>query len=177
MIVLGAIIERVSGLPYKNYIKKNIFQPVGMNDSSIIYREEMDKNYAIGYIKKGKNYLNNLKLEPPAFSDGGLYTTILDLLKFDQALYSNIILTEKSKTKMFTPEKGKGYAYGWGTGKMYGNRLVGHGGGAPGISAMFYRYIDKKITIIVLSNYDRAAGKIFEGLEAIIFDKPYKFPE
>ena len=177
MVVAGAIIEKVSGLSYGQYLKKKIFEPLGMNNSGIIYLDQVIPNRATGYLKRREGYKSNIFLEPPAFSDGGLYTTVVDLLKFDQALYEEKLLTERSKKIMLTPKSpARGYACGWGTGKMYGKRLVGHGGGASGISAAFYRYIDDRVTVIVLSNYDRAARPVFEALEAIVFGKPYKLP-
>ena len=179
MVVAGAIIEKVSGMSYNDYLKKEIFSPLGMNSSGLVYREQVVPNRATGYLKgEGISYINNSYMEPPPLSDGGLYTTVIDLLKFDQALYDEKLLNKKSKRVMFTPRSpARGYACGWGTGKMYGKRLVGHGGGAPGISAMFYRYIDDRVTVIVLSNYHRAARPVFEALEAIVFGKPYKLPE
>jgi len=178
MVVLGAIIEKVSGMSYSDYIKKHIFEPIGMHNSGIVYREQVVPNRAVGYIKlPGGNIKNNIFMEPPAFSDGGLYTTVEDLFKFDQALYTETLLSKKYKDMMLTCKVTKrGYAYGWGTGKMYGHRVVGHGGGAPGINASFYRYIDDHITIIVLSNYDSAVRPVFEAIEAIVFDKPYHLP-
>jgi len=177
MVVAGAIIEKVSGMSYGQYLNKKIFTPLGMKNSGIVYPEQVVPNRAIGYIKRGGSYISNVFLEPPPFSDGGLYTTVEDLLKFDQALCGEQLLNDKSKKVMFTPRRpARGYACGWGTGKMYGKKLVGHGGGAPGISAMFYRYIDDHVTVIVLSNYNRAARPVFESLEAIVFDKPYQLP-
>lgn len=177
MVVAGAIIERLSGLSYGQYLNKKIFTPLGMKNSAIIFREQVVPNRAVGYIKRGGSYISNVFLEPQPCSDGGLYTTVEDLLKFDRALYGNELLSDMSKKVMFTPRSpARGYACGWGTGKMYGKKLVGHGGGAPGISARFYRYTDDRVTVIVLSNYHRAAGPVFEALEAIVFEKPYQLP-
>lgn len=178
MVVLGAVIEKVTGITYAEYIKQNIFEPLGMNESGIVYREQVVPNRSTGYIKNGSGtYTNNIFMEPPAFSDGGLYTTVGDMLKFDQALYGDKLLSEEHKTKMFTPNgPTDGYAYGWSTAVIEGHRLIGHGGGAPGINAIFNRFIDDKYTIIVLSNYDGAAVPVSRAIEAILFGRAYNVP-
>ena len=130
MVILGAVIEKVTGMPYADYIKKNIFEPLGMNESGIVYREQVVPNRSTGYIKNGDGtYTNNIFMEPPAFSDGGLYTTAGDMFKFDRALYGDKLLSEEYKTKMFTPNgPTDGYAYGWSTATIDGHRLIGHVG-------------------------------------------------
>lgn len=174
MVVLGAIIEKISGLSYPDYLKKHIFEPLGMKRSGIVYREQISPNRSIGYVKAGDNYLANYFMEMPAFSDGGLYTNATDLLLFDQALYGSKLLSEKTKAIMFTPNGTEnGYAYGWLSGDYAGHRHVGHGGGAPGINAEFKRFIDDKVTVIVLSNLDGGASVLMPNLEAAIFDRPY----
>ena len=98
------------------------------------------------------------------------------MLKFDQALYGNELLSEEYKEKMFTPFLNS-YAYCWRIDTIYGHPVIGHGGGAPGINAMFYRFVDDKITMIIMSNYDMGANNITPTLEAILFDQEYETPK
>jgi len=177
-LVLGAIIEKVSGLPYPEYIQEYIFQPLGMKESSIAFEEEILPNRSIGYTKHWDGtYTANVLSIPPACPAGGLRTTARDLLKFDQALYGSTLLSEESKTKIFSPSRFKPtYAYGWEVKEYHGNRFVGHSGGADGIEAFFYRFIDAGYTIITLSNYDGGNGQVCSGIEAILFGQEYSLP-
>ncbi len=177
MVLLGAIIEKVSGMSYADYLEKNIFEPLEMNRSGIIYREQTIANRSVGYSKADGSYVSNYFTEPPAFSDGGLYTSAPDMLKFDQALYGATLLTEETKKIMFTPNgPNNSYAYAWQLGEFAGHRFIGHGGGAPGINAMFNRYLDDKVTVIVIANYSGAANEVAHRLESILFNQPYEVP-
>jgi tetratricopeptide (TPR) repeat protein len=113
---------------------------------------------------------------PPANADGGIETTALDLLKFDQALYGETLLGDAYKKMMFTPNLSN-YGYCWRITQEFGNTVISHGGGAPGVSAQFKRYIDDGYTLIILSNYDRGAITVTRTIEAILFDQPYEMPK
>ncbi len=177
IIILGAIIEKVTGKSYINYIKENILDPIGMYDTKINFGEDVVENRSTGYIKTptGK-FKSNIYLVPPANADGGIETTAEDMLKFDQALYGDKLLSKEYKEKMFTPFLND-YAYCWRLDTIYGHPVVGHGGGAPGINALFYRFINDKLTMIILSNYDLGANNISKTLEAILFNQDYKMPK
>ncbi|MBL7129052.1 MAG: serine hydrolase [Ignavibacteria bacterium] len=177
IVLLGAIIEKVTGQSYFSYIKENILDPLGMYDSRINFGEEIIENRSTGYMKTptGK-FKSNIYLVPPANADGGIETTVEDMLKFDQALYSNKLLSEEYKEKMFTPFLND-YAYCWRIDTIYGHPVIGHGGGAPGINAMFYRFVDDKLTMIIMSNYDLGTNNISPTLEAILFNQEYETPK
>jgi CubicO group peptidase (beta-lactamase class C family) len=177
IVILGAVIEKVTGRIYEDYIKENILVPAGMYNTGINYFEEIIENRATGYVKSptGK-FQRNIYMAPPANADGGIETTVEDLLKFDQALYGTKILNKDSKQKMFTPFKNE-YGYCWRISKEFNNTVIGHGGGAPGISAMFRRFTDDKYTVIVLSNYSGGASPVARTIEAIIFNQEYELPK
>lgn len=177
IVLLGAIIEKVTGQSYFSYIKENILDPLGMNDTRINFGEEIIENRSTGYMKTptGK-FKSNIYLVPPANADGGIETTVEDMLKFDQALYGEKLLSNEYKEKMFTPFLNS-YAYCWRIDTIYGHPVIGHGGGAPGINAMFYRFVDDKITMIIMSNYDLGANNISPTLEAILFNQEYETPK
>jgi CubicO group peptidase (beta-lactamase class C family) len=177
MVVLGAIIEKVTGMQYKDYLRQQILEPLGMADSGIVYADEVVLNRATGYRQLPEKGSYNVEVfgEPPAFSDGGLYSTVGDMLKFDQALYGEKLLSEEYKTIMFTPVgPSETYAFGWGSFTRNGTRILAHSGGCPGFNAIFSRYPEKGYTLIVLSNYDGGAGLIASNIEAALLGLPYE---
>ena len=178
IVILGAIIEKVTGQSYSDHIKENIHTPIAMDNTGIHYLDEIVENRATGYVKNPSGaFTINIFVVPPANADGGIETTVGDMLKFDQALYGKKLLSEESKNKMFTPFKND-YAYCWRIEKKYGNTIVGHNGGAPGVSASFRRYTDEKYTLIVLSNYSGGATQnAANTIEAIIFGDQYEMPK
>ncbi len=177
IVVLGAIIEKVSGQGYEDYIKENILDPIEMYDTDMNYLDEIEENRASGYIKSPSGtFTSNIFMMPPANADGGIETTVEDLLKLDQALYGEKLLGEEFRDKMFTPFKNN-YGYCWRIEEKYGNTVTWHGGGAPGISAIFRRYVDDKYTLIVLSNYSGGASQVYKTIEAIIFGDEYEPPK
>lgn len=177
IVILGAVIEKITGQSYSSYIKENILIPLKMYDTDINYWGEIVENRATGYIKSPTSRIqSNIFMVPPAGPDGGIKTTVEDLLKYDQALYGNKLLSGEFKRMMFTPFKNN-YGYCWRIDKKFGNIVIGHGGGAPGVSAVFNRYIDDKYTLIVLSNYSGGAIDVSRTIEAIIFGKEYGLPK
>jgi CubicO group peptidase (beta-lactamase class C family) len=177
IVTLGAVIEKVTGMPYEDYIRANILAPAGMMDTGINFPEEIVPNRASGYTKSVSGSFTGAVLQvPPASADGGIETTVLDLLKFDRALYGESLLSEASKERMFTPNL-EDYGYCWRIAVDNGRKTIGHGGGAPGVSASFIRYPDDDVTIIVLSNYSGAAQRPARVLEAIVFGEKYDAPK
>jgi tetratricopeptide (TPR) repeat protein len=98
-------------------------------------------------------------------------------LKFDQALLGSTLLSESSKETMYsTTEFNPTYACGWEIKEYQGHKFIGHSGGADGIEAYFYRFINDGFTIITLSNYDGGNGQVCSNIEAIIFGQEYSLP-
>lgn len=178
MVLLGAVIEKVSGVPYPAYLRQRIFEPLGMRHSGIVQEDEILPQRSLGYTKTAKGgYLSNVAQIPPAFSDGGLRTTAADLLKFDAALRGNQLLSAASKAAMFLPSgPDPSYGYGWESKAVHGIRFVGHNGGAPGINAEFRRYPATGYALIVLSNYSHGAEGMVDQLEGALFDRAYEPP-
>jgi len=176
IVILGAVIEKVTGMPYPVYLYEHIFKPLGMTDTKINFAEEIVENRSTGYIKlpNGK-FTSNIFMVPPANADGGIETTVLDMLKFDQALYSNDLVNERYKKKMFTPNLNE-YGYCWRISTVHGHKVIGHSGGAPGINAVFSRYVEDGYTLIVMSNYDMGASPIARTLEAVLLGAQYEMP-
>jgi CubicO group peptidase (beta-lactamase class C family) len=177
-VVLGAIIETVSGKSYEDYIRENILEPLKMNNSAYDHRDKIVKNRAAGYTPDEKGELRNadfVHMSAP-YAAGALYSTVEDMLIWDQALYTEKILEKSSLNKMFTPIKDN-YGYGWVIEQKYARTLVWHNGGIDGFHTTFNRWVDDSLCIVVLSNNDSApVENIASGLAAIIFGKPYDVP-
>ena len=173
MLVMGAIIEKVSGMSYREFLKEQILIPAGMNNSGIFYPEEAVANRAIGYSKVDEdNYQVETEREFPAFSDGGLYSTVEDMLKYDRALHNNKLLNEKTKQMMFSNTgPNKNYALGWEIGSFENEQFVGHVGGCYGFSSDFIRFPEKQIMIIVVSNYTEMSLELAAKIRALVFSE------
>lgn len=175
--VLGAIIEKVSGQRYQEFLRKNIFDPLEMADTGYDSNGRIIVNRAKGYTFGDEGLLNCAYLDMSIpFSAGGLYSTVLDLYKWDRALYTEKLVRKKSLEEMFTPFKDD-YGYGWVINKEFNRRQIDHGGGINGFSTCIRRYPDDDACVIVLSNVDTApSGEISHDLAAILFGEKYQMP-
>lgn len=175
--LLGVLIEKLSGKTYSEFLNENIFLPLGMFNTGVDDGKKIVENKASGYYLNGNdlihcNYINmNLM-----FSSGGMYSTVEDLLIWDQALNNGKLLSRKSIEKMNTQYKDN---YGYGVSiDMNGNRrFVNHNGGCEGFLAEIHRYIDDDFAVVVLSNYGfTAVNKLCKTIAAIAFGEKYEIP-
>lgn len=173
-VMLGILIHKVTGKFYGDLLREKIFEPLGMSTARIINEADIIPNRAAGY-RRVDGVLKNQEWVSPVLNttaDGSLYFTVLDMAKWDAAFYSEKLLKRSSLDLMWTPTKLKdgkavplGYGFGWGTGEVRGHRFVRHGGGWQGFSTDIVRYVDKKLTVIVLTNLAGAdAGAIADGI-------------
>lgn len=176
MVLLGVVIEGVTGQSYAEYITKNILEPTQMHDTAMRFGDEVVENRATGYMKSisGKHQ-NNHFLSSSPYPDGGILSTVGDMLKFDQALYGSSLINDASKKTMFKAQKVT-YGLAFQVENRQDNLVVGHSGGMPGFSSYFSRYLKDKYTIIVLSNYDMIARNIVHYIEDILYDETYQLP-
>lgn len=177
MVVLGAVIEQITGQSYAEYITENILEPTQMYSTTMKFGDEVVTNRATGYLKSisGK-HLNNNFLSSTPYPDGGILSTVSDMLKFDQALYGSSLINDTSKETMFKALKVT-YGLAFQVENRQDNLVVGHSGGMPGFSSYFSRYLKDKYTIIVLSNYDMIARNIAHYIEYILYDEDYQLPK
>jgi CubicO group peptidase (beta-lactamase class C family) len=175
--LLGQIIERVSGESYGAYLDSHIFTPLGMTHTRYNNSRALVPGRATGYYSLGSSFINaSLHTPTVHFANSGIFTTADDLLLWDQALYSDRVLSQASKDAMFTPYL-ENYAYGWRVGDVAGHRQVNHSGSGQGFSSYLIRFLDDRVTIIVLSNSDEVnAGRVGQALSAIYFGAPYELP-
>ncbi len=177
-ILLGEIIEKVSGQSYEAFLEHEILRPLGMNNSGYARRESAYPNRASGYTSI--NPQSPDKALPVHFSvlhsAGAMYSTVEDMLKWDQALYHTKILSPESIKEIFTPSLGN-YGFGWFIETIKGVRHEFHDGFLDGFNTMISRWPDYKLLVVVFSNDDLApVGKITQGLAAIAFNVDYDFP-
>jgi CubicO group peptidase (beta-lactamase class C family) len=179
-VVLGLIIEAVSGMDYYDYIREHVYKPAGMINSDCYDLDLPIPNLAIGYTKSDvygnrtdewhNNWFMHASKGGPA---GGGFSTVEDLLAFDKALRNNVLLTKPYFDTLTTGKVEMGgpdfmYAYLFGDELDRGHRIIGHNGGAPGISAVLDMYMDMGYTVAVLSNYDMAAEIISRKIRDIL---------
>jgi CubicO group peptidase (beta-lactamase class C family) len=156
--LLGAIIEKVSGMTYGEYVAKNLFKPAGMK-SSFTDDSALPANVAKGYQKSGSTEFVVSDYVHPSipFSAGSIYSTVDDLWKWNQAIFGYKLVKKESLDKAWTPTKlnsGKlvGYGYAWQFGKLGKAKVIGHGGAIDGYLSMEIYVPDQKIYVCILSN-------------------------
>jgi CubicO group peptidase (beta-lactamase class C family) len=169
-LTLGILIHRVSGEFYGDFLQERIFHPLGMNTTRIISEADVIPNRAAGYrLVRGE--LKNQEWVAPMVNttaDGSLYFTILDLAKWDAALYTEKLLKKSSLDQMWTvvklkngePNEGN-YGFGWFIEQRNGHRCIHHDGAWQGFETAIDRYVDDQLTVVALSNLSGAQpGKI-----------------
>ncbi len=177
--LLGSIIEAVSGKTYAAFLDERIFNPLGMEHSAYDVPDDIIRNRAAGYVRRNGELFNALYTDMTIpFAAGALHSTTGDLLLWDQALYTEKLVSSESLKEIFTPnEPGDGYGFGWSIGKRFDRLLIAHGGGIYGFSTHIARFPDDAVTVIVLSNIEGApSGKIAYDLAAIYFGEEYTVP-
>ena len=182
-ILLGYIIEEITGQPYAQYIRENIFQPAGMTHSFYDEPQELIPGRIAGYKKAGAHYVNAdfLDMSLP-YAAGSLLSTAGDLCLWYQALVSEKIISTASLEKAWSSYRlpgGRptGYGYGWFTGNVQGSPSVKHVGVVNGF-VTYAAYLPKEmITAVILSNSEATDDlDVFASeLVAVALGKPYQF--
>lgn len=177
-ILLGYIIEKVSGKSYEEFLKENIFQPLGMINTGYAHNSEIIKHRASGYAPSDSGIVNAAYIDMSIpFSAGALYSTNEDLYLWHRALYTEELVKKSTLDKIFTPFK-ENYGYGWVIDTLFNRKRITHGGGINGFSNNITRYVDDDVCVIVLSNFELAqVGKICRDLAAIVFGEKYELPK
>jgi len=177
-VLLGQVIEQVSGQSYEEFLRKSIFEPLGMTDTGYDLPGKILPHRAAGY-EPAKGSLANasyLDMTIP-HAAGSLYSTVEDLHRWSRALDSRKLLPEAAYAKMFTPGKGN-YGYGWIIAKEHGREHFGHGGGINGFTTTISRYPSEQLCIVVLCNVVTSnPGQVSRDLAAIALGESYELPQ
>ena len=167
-IVLGLIVEKLSGQSYYDYVQKHIYDVAGMKLSGSFPKTDKIPNLAVGYMKGGPSgqLAPNWETLPwRGMSAGGGDSTVGDLLRFAEALRGHKLLGAQLTETIVTgktqpgPDADSKYAYGFEDERVAGHRIVGHGGGAPGMNGQLDIYLDGGYTVVVLANLDPPAAQ------------------
>jgi CubicO group peptidase (beta-lactamase class C family) len=168
-VLLGYLLEKISGQTYADFVTQNIFKPLGMNDSGYDSNAAVILHRASGYTPSPDGLVNSgyIDMTTP-FSAGALYSTTHDLLLWEQALYGGKVLSAASLKKMTTPYK-ENYGCGLMITTAKGHLQYEHGGGIEGFNTDMSYYPDDKLTVIVLANLNGGApGDIAGKLAAVV---------
>ncbi len=166
--MLALLVEKVSGVPFYQFLDENIFKPLQMDHTFAWNRSEMtsNKNIATGFHRYGWKYR---KIAPDVLDqvvgDKSIYSTVDDLLKYDQALYQGLLVSDSVMQQAFTMAVVRKnlqvkYGFGWRLKDVEGKKVVYHNGLWNGFTASLTRYIEDSLTIIVTSNTNAPAGNI-----------------
>lgn len=180
--LLGVVIEKAAGRKYEQALQDMILTPLGLTDTGYDWSKTIIPRRASGYSGRGAALENAAALDmQQPYAAGALYSTVDDLLKWDQALYTDKLLPAAARQLMLTPFK-ENYAYGWivlePVAAMFGgHRRVFHNGGINGFASVIVRLPDANVTVIALANNDRAnPGNVARDVAAIYYGQPYTIP-
>lgn len=157
---LALIVERMSGVPFAAFLRENIFQPLAMN-RTVAYESGVSEvpNRAIGYSKRGARFeQTDQSLTSAVLGDGGIYSSVADLFKWDQALYSDKLISRALWRQAVTAVSktsdcpGSGYGFGW----YVDRRRVWHHGETCGFTTRLERFPTERLTTIILANRSNA---------------------
>jgi len=173
-MLLGFLIHRVTGKFYGDFLQERIFGPLEMTTTRIISEQDIVPHRSAGY-RLVKGALKNQEWVSPSLNttaDGSLYFSVLNLAKWDAALYTEKLLKRSSLDEMWTPVKlndGKThpYGFGWRITEMNGHRLIEHSGSWQGFTTGIARYANDRLTVVALTNLDSRHSRPMEIIHAV----------
>ncbi len=182
-VLLASIVERVSGVSFKEFVQQNIFDRIGMSSSVVPvgekdFEEMADRVYGYdmtedwGYVDNDFNHYN-------AYGDGGLYSNLIDLFKWNEALYTEKLVKQETLKEAYKPYVLNNgfvgdYGFGWSVRDIDSNKIVSHSGGWVGFLTHIFRDITNKHCVIVLTNRgNRDAIALHKACYYILMDKSY----
>jgi CubicO group peptidase (beta-lactamase class C family) len=182
--LLGAIIEQVTGKSYEQVLKDNILDPAGMKNTGYDHYDTIIPKRATGYSKTSDGYTNAAYLDMSIpYAAGSMYSTVEDLYLWDQALYTDKLLSAQSKALMYKPFLAD-YAYGWVVRNASFKQndkpvqVITHGGGINGFTTTIVRYPNEKNLIVMLDNTGSSyLDPLSESLAKILYNQPYDPPK
>ena len=170
--VLSQIVEKASGMRFAEFLKRNIFDPLGMN-GTVAFEQGIStvSRRAYGYSAKGNGWERTDQSPTSAvLGDGGIYSSVEDLYRWDQALYGTRLVSAETLRQAFTPGvladgQKTSYGFGWELGEYRGVRTVRHGGSTIGFRTCILRMPDRRFSVIVLTNRNGGdPGKLAERI-------------
>jgi tetratricopeptide (TPR) repeat protein len=183
-VILGKIVEVITGRSLAETLEEKILKPAGMFNTGIDSEGKILKLRASGYEKTFDGFVRTPFFNiTNAFGAGAMYSTVEDLYLWDRILYTDKLLSEESKQKMFTPYLGN-YGFGWGIlNVQYGDendslKIVSHSGGLNGFNTRITRFIDYNHLIVIFNNFSSAPlAEISNQISNILYDEEYQYPK
>jgi len=151
--VLAMIVEKLSGLTFPQFLEQNIFRPLGMTNS-VAFVNGVNKvpNRAFGYtVHTDSVEFTDQSITSAVLGDGGIYSSVEDLFKWDQALYTEKLVRKETLRQAFTPNL-ENYGFGWRIDTYKGHRRLHHTGSTRGFRNVIQRFPDDRFTVIILTN-------------------------
>lgn len=186
--LLGYIIEKISGKSYEQFLQETILTPLKMVNTGYDHSDIVLKNRASGYEKKGKTIQNAAYIDMSIpYAAGSLYSTVEDLYLWDQSLYTNKLLSEKSMDLLFKPYITTGgndfYGYGWSIEEGSNNtknkvKIIEHGGGINGFNTIISRIpADKNLVVLLNNTGGTVLNEMNDAIRAILYNQPFDQPK
>jgi CubicO group peptidase (beta-lactamase class C family) len=180
------LIHKITGKPYYEFLNERIFKPLGMTSTRLISDRDIIPNRAAGYeIDNGQ--LKNQEWVSPTFNstaDGTLYFNVLDLAKWDAALYGTQLVKQTSLDRLWTifplndgKPNAAGYGFGWSIGKQKDHKRIEHSGAWQGFTCDIARYPDDNLTVVVLTNLAGANPGLIAQITAGFVDSALMPPK
>jgi CubicO group peptidase (beta-lactamase class C family) len=182
--ILGAILEHVTGKKYEALLKENILEPLGMKDTGYDHFADILPKRASGYQQELAGIVNAPYLDMALpYAAGSLYSTVEDLYKWDQALYTDKLVPNELKQKLFTPNL-EHYGYGWDIRTIpadepgAGQTVIQHGGGINGFNTLEVRYVADHDLVVIFNNTPGAdLSEMAKGVHAILYGREPAAPK
>ncbi len=182
--ILGAILEHVTGKTYEALLKENILVPLGMKDSGYDHYADIIPKRAYGYQQELAGVVNAPYLDMALpYAAGSLYSTVEDLYKWDQALYTDKLVPNELKQKLFTPNLDN-YGFGWDIRTVppgepgAGQTVISHGGGINGFNTLEQRLVGDHDLIVIFNNTPGAdLGEMAKGIRAVLYSQEPTTPK
>jgi CubicO group peptidase (beta-lactamase class C family) len=181
-VLLGAVIEKVSGMPFGRYLLEKILKPAGMDHTGLLAAEDVSPDKATGYKQLDREtYLDRTLWHFPGSSAGGIYTTAEDLFRYVRALRDKKLLSAEYLDLLLSPktketEQGRA-AYGWWVETMGNQEAIGHRGGTPGFSSSIYMFPGPGYAAIVLSNSWRGNTGLTDQINSALTGREYEIAD
>src|SRR5690606_361973 len=177
-LLLGYIIEDVTGLTYQQAVRHYIFIPLQMKNSGFDYTQLKNQKKATGYFQ----LVDEMNTQAPSidstisFASGSIFSTTADLYKFQQGMQSNSILSKSTLETASTSFKNN-YGYGFEIDSVAGKRIIGHSGSIHGFVSNLVWVPGENTVVILLNNVTSPhLGKITNNIISLLYDQPYEVP-
>jgi CubicO group peptidase (beta-lactamase class C family) len=182
-VLLASIVERVSGVSFKEFVQQNIFDRIGMSSSVIPigekdFEEIADRVYGCDATENGRVVENDYD-HYNGYGDGGIYSNVMDVFKWNEALYTEKLVKQETLKEAYKPYVLNNgfvgdYGFGWSLSEIDSNKIVAHSGSWVGFRTYILRDITNKHCVIILTNRgNRDALALHKACYNILMNKPY----